>query len=95
MTNPTASFAWEDLRPPDLLALGFRVFNLAPAGGAIGASLVRVQPDQAAYVVVDLAPQHIFEEAAIEEAGGPTAVTVPVRHRISGPAGWPSGCPTT
>jgi hypothetical protein len=86
MTNPTASFACEVLRPPDLLALGFRFFNLAPAGGAIGASLVRVQPDQPGYVVVDLAPQHIFEEAAIEEAGGPTAVTVPVRHRMAGPS---------
>jgi hypothetical protein len=80
------SFAWSVLRSRDLLVLGFRFFNLAPAGGKAGAPLVRVDAGQPAYVVVDLAPQHVFEQAVVEADPGPTAVPVPVGHRMAQPS---------
>ena len=83
MPVATPSFTWSVLRSRDLLVLGFRFFNLAPAGGEAGAPLERVVAGQPAYVVVDLAPQHIFEQAEPEVDPGPTPVPVPVGHRMA------------
>ena len=66
--------------------LGFRFFNLAPSGGKVGAPLVRVAAGRPAYVVVDLAPQHIFEQAEAEAEPGPTPVPVPLGHRMAQPS---------
>jgi hypothetical protein len=82
----TPSFEWNVLRSRDLLVLGFRFFNLAPSGGEVGASLIRVAAGQPAYVVVDLAPQHVFEQAEAEADPGPTPVPVPLGHRMAQPS---------
>jgi hypothetical protein len=84
--DETPSFAWNVLRSRDLLVLGFRFFNLTPTSGTVGAPLVRVAVDQPAYVVVDLAAQHIFEAAVTEADPGPTPVAVPVHHRMAHPS---------
>jgi hypothetical protein len=78
------SFVWSVLRADDLLVLGFRFFNLAPRDSRLGAPLVRIDAGAPAFVVIDLAPQHIFEEATAEDP--PTPVRVPAGHRLARPS---------
>jgi len=49
----TPSFTWSVLRSRDLLVLGFRFFNLAPAGGEAGAPLEQVTVEQRVAGVAD------------------------------------------
>jgi hypothetical protein len=55
------------VRPDDLLALKFEFFNmdLVPSGGT---SVLKRQAGKTAYVVVELPPQHVLEEALLEES---------------------------
>jgi hypothetical protein len=82
--QPTQSFTWEVLRALDLLRLRFTFANLAPEGGRVGAPLTRLDPAQPAYVVVDLGPQHIAEEA--ERDPWTTGQAIPLRHRLARPS---------
>jgi hypothetical protein len=62
------SFTFDLIRPDDLLALTFDFFNMNLAAGGGAPRLVRVDPNQPAYLVVHFGPQHIAEEAFFEDS---------------------------
>jgi hypothetical protein len=74
------------LRKDDLLYLTFRFINLKlETGAGKPAQLVRVKPNDTAYIVVHFPPQHIGERAFLEESNDePTPPPVP--SRMAGPS---------
>ena len=79
----------EVIRPDDLLALTLDFYNMNFAAGAGAPSLVRVQPNQPAYLVVQFGPQHIAEEAFYEYDTPhplPKSAEPPIRSRLAGPS---------
>ncbi|MGH7971064.1 MAG: hypothetical protein ACREIC_20270, partial [Limisphaerales bacterium] len=88
-SGPHPSYGFDFIRPDDLLALRFEFYNMTISAGGPSPSLVRVQPNQPAYMVIQFWPQHVAEEA-FEEGNtpaplGPEART-PVTSRVAGPS---------
>ncbi len=82
------SFTFDLIRPDDLLALTFDFFNMNLAAGGGAPRLVRVDPNQPAYLVVHFGPQHIAEEA-FQEGSTPTPIPKktgepPILSRLAG-----------
>ncbi len=82
------SFTFDLIRPDDLLALTFDFFNMNLAAGGGAPRLVRVDPNQPAYLVVHFGPQHIAEEAFFESSQ-PTPIPKktgepPILSRLAG-----------
>ncbi len=82
------SFTFDLIRPDDLLALTFDFFNMNLAAGGGAPRLVRVDPNQPAYLVVHFGPQHIAEEAFFE-GSTPTPIDKktgepPILSRLAG-----------
>ncbi|HVA01360.1 MAG TPA: hypothetical protein VMV34_06870 [Terriglobia bacterium] len=88
-TRSEESFGFDFIRPDDLLALSFEFYNFSLAAGSGSPSLVRVQPNQPAYVVVQFWPQHIAEEAFFEGDTPqplPKQAEPPIPSRLAGPS---------
>ncbi|MGA8184893.1 MAG: hypothetical protein WB819_14770, partial [Terriglobia bacterium] len=82
------TFTFDLIRPDDLLALTFDFFNMNLAAGGGAPRLVRVDPNQPAYLVVHFGPQHIAEEA-FPENNQPTPIPKttgepPILSRLAG-----------
>jgi len=83
------NLSFDLIRPDDLLALTLDFYNMNFAAGGGTPSLVRVQPDQPAYLVVQFGPQHIAEEAFFESDFPqplPKNAEPPVPARLAGPS---------
>ncbi|MEJ2008198.1 MAG: hypothetical protein P8Z30_08600, partial [Acidobacteriota bacterium] len=81
------SFSFDLIRPDDLLALTFNFYNMSISAGGGTPSLVRVQPNQPAYLVVQFGPQHIAEEAFFEASTAqplPKSANPPISSRLAG-----------
>ena len=89
-SRPQSNFAFDFIRPDDLLALKFEFYNLTLSAGAGSPSLVRVEPNQLAYVVVQFWPQHVAEEAFLEsstpEPLHDKSAVPPITSRVAGPS---------
>ncbi|HUZ47356.1 MAG TPA: hypothetical protein VMW54_12040 [Terriglobia bacterium] len=89
-SRPEPNFAFDFIRPDDLLALKFEFYNLTLSAGAGSPSLVRVQPNQLAYVVVQFWPQHVAEEAFLESSTPAPlhdkSAEPPITSRVAGPS---------
>jgi hypothetical protein len=82
------SFTFDLIRPDDLLALTFDFYNMNLAAGEGAPRLVRIDPNQPAYLVVHFGPQHIAEEAFFE-GSTPTPIDKrtgepPILSRLAG-----------
>jgi len=88
-TTSEQNFGFDFIRPDDLLALGFEFYNWSLSAGSGPPSLVRVQPNQPAYMVVTFWPQHVAEEAFSEGDTPqplPKQAEPPVPSRVAGPS---------
>lgn len=81
---PAEGFSWDVVRADDLLSLHFTFMNLVPQQQAGGTVLIRQDKAQAAYVVVDLGPQHVAEQA--EPDPWASGQVIPLGHRLARPS---------
>ncbi|TAM81019.1 MAG: hypothetical protein EPN47_14155 [Acidobacteria bacterium] len=87
--QPTSeqSLSFDIIRPDDLLALTFNFYNMTLSAGVGTPGLVRVDPNQPAYLVVQFGPQHIAEEAFFESNTPqplPRNAEPPIPSRLAG-----------
>ena len=81
------SFTFDLIRPDDLLALTLDFYNMSLAAGGGAPRLVRLDPNQPAYLVVHFGPQHIAEQSFYEDTKPtplPKNAEPPVGARLAG-----------
>jgi hypothetical protein len=73
------------LRPDDLLSLRFEFVNLTLDTAKAPPVLVRIKAGQPTFIIVEFAPQHIAEQAFLEDNNGPiNLVAPPISALLSG-----------
>jgi hypothetical protein len=93
-----ASFGVTLVRPKDLVALEFEFIGLALEKAADGSDQLVATTNPGGLIVVHFQPQHVFEEALLENPTPPAPLEKPVDARIAGrsrvvlrvPAGSPA-----